>query len=71
MNECSTDLHLSIGAFIREKETLNTSGRKKRMRELLRTPACIGLLQAFRRDLEDIDYASASLAVTHSIFRLY
>ncbi|KAI5829135.1 hypothetical protein K523DRAFT_275193 [Schizophyllum commune Tattone D] len=47
-----------IGAFIREKETLNTSGRKKRVRELLRTPACIGLLQAFRRDLEDVDYAT-------------
>ncbi|KAI4294557.1 hypothetical protein K525DRAFT_212385 [Schizophyllum commune Loenen D] len=51
-----------IGAFIREKEALNTSGRKKRMREFLRTPACIGLLQAFRRDLEDIDYATLARA---------
>ena len=71
MNECSANLYPSIGAFIREKEALNTSGRKKRMREFLRTPACIGLLQAFRRDLEDIDYASASSAAIHSIFRPY
>ncbi|KAI5891519.1 uncharacterized protein SCHCODRAFT_01154535 [Schizophyllum commune H4-8] len=51
-----------IGEFIREKERLGVDAKKRRVREFLRTPVCVGLLQAFRRDLEDIDYATLARA---------
>ncbi|KAL1674311.1 hypothetical protein EV122DRAFT_282189 [Schizophyllum commune] len=47
-----------IGDFVRDKEPLGFDARKRRVREFMRTPACLRLLQAFRRDLEDIDRAS-------------
>ncbi|KAL1700784.1 hypothetical protein EV121DRAFT_213505 [Schizophyllum commune] len=47
-----------VGDFVREKERLGFDARKRRLRELMRTPSCLRLFQVFRRDLEDIDRAS-------------
>ncbi|KAL1674310.1 hypothetical protein EV122DRAFT_293566 [Schizophyllum commune] len=51
-----------ISEFIREKERLGVDAKKRRVREFLRTPVCVGLLRAFRRDLEDVDYATLARA---------
>ncbi|KAL1743800.1 hypothetical protein HDZ31DRAFT_40092 [Schizophyllum fasciatum] len=48
----------SLSEFVREKEGLGVESRKKRVRELMRTPACLRMFRAFRRDLETPDYAT-------------
>ncbi|KAL1731974.1 hypothetical protein EV714DRAFT_271285 [Schizophyllum commune] len=58
----------NISLFVRwdanaNKETLSRKGVVRRTRLYMRMPACITLFEAFRRDLEVIDYASWSLAL--------